>query len=102
MNEFFIDPAAVRALAREFQAASDRFGGLTPAFQANVFEVGEAFGVLGECTGAADQYQTLVNHTVEGLGRMEQALSADAAGLEHTAEQYTAVDQHNSRLLGGN
>jgi hypothetical protein len=101
-SDFSIDPAAVKSLANEFQAAADALGGQAPAFASNVFEIGDAFGLLGECTGAADQYQQLVNHTGHGLGELEQALGADAAGLADTADQYLCVDQHNSRLLGGN
>ncbi|WP_052443204.1 WXG100 family type VII secretion target [Streptacidiphilus neutrinimicus] len=101
-SDFYIDPAAVMSLADEFQAAADALGGRAPAFASNVLEIGDAFGLLGECTGAAEQYQQLVNHTGHGLGELEQALAADAAGLVHTADQYILVDQHNSGLLGGN
>ncbi|WP_042384913.1 hypothetical protein [Streptacidiphilus melanogenes] len=101
-SDFSIDPAAVMSLANEFQSAADALGERARAFASNVLEIGVAFGLLGECTGAADQYRQLVNHTGQGLGELEQALGADAAGLAHMADQYSCVDQHYARLLGRN
>jgi hypothetical protein len=101
-DQFFVGDEYLHDLAKEFQAAADRFASLTPEFQGNVIEVGEAFGLLGACTGAMTQYLNLVTHTVHGLGELEQTLSADSAGLDHTADQYGQVDHYNSRLLGGN
>lgn len=101
-GQFLVAKEYLHDLATEFQQAADRLASLAPAFQNNVLEIGEAFGALGVCTGAASQYQSLVEHTAHGLGELEQALAADAAGLEHTAEQYDQVEHCNSRLLGGN
>lgn len=102
LDNFFIYPPAVRDLAQQFQAAADRIASMTPAFEGNVLEVGEAFGVLGACTDTTSGYLTLVHNTVHGLGQLEQALDADQAGLTDSVDQYVAVDQHNSRLLWGN
>ena len=85
-EQFFVVNEYLHDLAKEFQRVADRFAGLTPAFQGNVIQVGEAFGLLGACTEAADQYRQLVSHTVHGLGELEKALSADSDGLENRAD----------------
>jgi hypothetical protein len=43
-----------------------------------------------------------VDHTVNGLNQMIQALAGDAAGLANTAETYGQVEAMNKQLLGGN
>ncbi|SEM37006.1 type VII secretion target [Streptacidiphilus jiangxiensis] len=100
-EHFYVGNEYLHDLATEFQQAADRLASLAPAFQNNVIEIGEAFGLLGACTGAASQYQSLVEHTAHGLGELEQALAADSAGLEHTAEMYDQVEHCNAGLLGG-
>lgn len=99
---FRTHPDAMRGLAGQFRAAAADLEGAVPTFQGNVFEVGEAFGLLGACTGTATQYQNMVNHTVEGLNKLVEMLITDAEGLEYNASLYQQTDQHNSRLLGRN
>lgn len=67
-----------------------------------MIEIGEAFGLLGACTGPASQYQTLVEHTAHGLGELENVLGADSAGLDQMAEQYDKVEHFNAVMFGGN
>ncbi|MEY9847100.1 hypothetical protein [Streptacidiphilus sp. MAP5-3] len=101
-DQFFVGNEYLTDLAKEFQAASDNFASMTPTFQGNAIVDAEAFGLLGACTGAFSQYQGLVEHTVNGLNQMIQALAADAAGLANTADTYGQVEHYNKQLLGGN
>ena len=100
-DQYVVGNDCLQQLAKEFQTAADRLASMAPAFQNNVIEIGEAFGLLGACTGAASQYQTLVEHTGHGLGVLENALSADSAGLDDMAEQYDKVEHFNARMFGG-
>jgi hypothetical protein len=99
---FRTHPDRIRQLAQEFRAAATDLEGAVPGFQGNVLEVGEAFGLLGVCTGAASQYLTMVDHTVDGLQKLVEMMLTDAEGLEYNASLYEDTDQHNSRLMGGN
>ncbi|MHA6758901.1 WXG100 family type VII secretion target [Streptacidiphilus sp. PAMC 29251] len=99
---FLADPQAIQKLAGEFRTAAENLQHAIPGFESDVFAVGEAFGLLGACTGAADQYQNLVRHTVTGLNQLAEVLDGDQQGLDFNAAFYRSTDRHNSLLLGGN
>lgn len=100
--KFRADPQAIQQLAGEFRTAATDLQHAIPGFEGNAVVDLQAFGLLGACTGAATQYQTLVDHTVTGLDQLADMLDSDQQGLDFTAGQYRSTDQHNSRLLGGN
>ncbi|WP_369357132.1 type VII secretion target [Streptomyces sp. cg2] len=99
-RQFQAHPDGLRELAAEFQSAADELAGGIEGFVGNVFEIGEAFGVIAACQGITDQYWEMVNHTSEGLAELAQLLRSNSAGLNQSAANYDGVDEHTSQTLG--
>ncbi|MFF4950333.1 type VII secretion target [Streptomyces chattanoogensis] len=99
-GHFQAHPDGLRELAADFQSAADELAGRIDGFVGNVFEVGEAFGVIAACQGITDQYWEMVNSTSEGLAELAQLLRSNSAGLHQSAANYDGVDKHTSETLG--
>ncbi|MFJ9419442.1 hypothetical protein ACIRPT_35580 [Streptomyces sp. NPDC101227] len=97
---FQAHPDGLRALAGDFRSAADELSGRIASFAGSVFEVGEAFGLLGACTGVTSQYLEMVHHTGEGLTELALLLSSNSSGLHQTAGNYEGVDRHTSATMG--
>ncbi|MGG2462518.1 type VII secretion target [Streptomyces sp. RGM 3693] len=98
-GQFQAHPDGLRELATEFQSAADELAGGIEGFVGNVFEIGEAFGVIAACQGITDQYAEMVNRTAEGLAELAQLFRSNSAGLHQSAANYDGVDAHTSETL---
>ncbi|KPC66016.1 hypothetical protein ADL29_06210 [Streptomyces chattanoogensis] len=99
-GHFQAHPDGLRELAADFQSAADELAGCIKDFQGSVIEIGEAFGLLGACTGVTSQYVEMVVHTGEGLTELAHLLYANSSGVHQSAGNYEGVDQHVSATMG--
>ncbi|MFI2190529.1 WXG100 family type VII secretion target [Streptomyces sioyaensis] len=99
-GHFQAHPEELRELAKDFQTAADELAGRIASFQGSVVEIGEAFGLLGACTGVTGQYMEMVNHTSEGLTELANLLYANSSGIQQSAGNYEGIDQHISATMG--
>ncbi|MFB7630072.1 WXG100 family type VII secretion target [Streptomyces sp. NPDC056149] len=100
VGHFQAHPDGLRELAADFQSAAEELAGRIEGFVGDVFEVGEAFGLIAACKGITDQYWEMVNHTGEGLAELAQVLRCNSSGLNQSAANYDGVDTRTSATLG--
>ncbi len=97
MSQFGVDPDTLTDLAGKFDREAKGLAKPIDDFAATASEIGEAFGLLGACDGAAEKYQTLLNSTLKALGHLPGVLTSDGDRLRLNAANYkhsdrTAVD----------
>ncbi|MFF4502831.1 type VII secretion target [Streptomyces sp. NPDC001401] len=93
MSQFGVDPDTLTDLAGKFDREAKDLAKPIDAFAATASEIGEAFGLLGACDGAADKYQTLLNNTLKALGHLPGVFTSDGDRLRLNAGNYKASDQ---------
>ncbi|MEW1657952.1 MULTISPECIES: type VII secretion target [unclassified Streptomyces] len=98
-EHFQAHPDEIRDLAGEFTSVVDELTAHIAGFVGDAIEIGEAFGLLGACTGVTSQYTEMVNNTSEGLNEIAQLLANSASGLQTSADNYTSVDTHTSSTM---
>ncbi|MEV6027977.1 type VII secretion target [Streptomyces sp. NPDC052036] len=92
-NQFGVDPDTLTDLAGKFDREAKGLAGPIDDFAATASEIGEAFGLLGACDGAAEKYQKLLTSTVKALGHLPGVLGSDADRLRLNAANYKDSDQ---------
>jgi hypothetical protein len=92
-GQFGVDPATLTELAGKFDREATGLAGPIEGFAAGASEIGQAFGLLGACDGAAEKYRQLLNHTVKALSCLPGVLNSDRDRLRANAASYTAADQ---------
>ncbi|MFD8304754.1 WXG100 family type VII secretion target [Streptomyces sp. NPDC059690] len=92
-GQFGVDPATLRELAGKFDREATGLAKPIGRFAASAAEIGEAFGLLGVCDGAAEKYAQLLSHTVKALGYLPELLNSDGDRLRLNAGNYTHSDQ---------
>jgi uncharacterized protein YukE len=101
-QQFETDPSALVALAGDFHQEATALPGDAISFGENAGQIGTAFGILGVCDGASRQYASLLNSTLNALGKVAEMLEGDADQLGQTAQTYVEnedrVQQHFSRV----
>ncbi|MFJ5535281.1 type VII secretion target [Streptomyces sp. NPDC093261] len=93
MSQFGVDPDTLRDLAGKFDREAKGLAGPIETFAATASEVGEAFGLLGACDGAAEKYQKLLAGTIKALGQLPGVLGSDGDRLRVNAANYQQADQ---------
>ena len=93
MSQFDVDPDALTDLAGKFDREARGLAAPIENFAATVSEVGEAFGLLGACDGAAEKYQKLLTSTLKALGHLPGVLTSDGDRLRLNAANYKDSDQ---------
>lgn len=91
-----INAAMVGHLAGKFTDHSDELGPKVTSFAGSTGQIGEAFGVLGACDGATEQYTNLTSETVTGLNQLMATLAGISSGLNQTAAAFQGGDQQVS------
>ncbi|MFF4961425.1 WXG100 family type VII secretion target [Streptomyces sp. NPDC001222] len=99
MSQFGVDPDTLTDLAGKFDREAKSLAGPIDAFAATASGIGEAFGLLGACDGAAEKYQQLLSSTVKALGHLPGVLGSDGDRLRVNAANYKASDQAAVGLL---
>ncbi|MET8956132.1 WXG100 family type VII secretion target [Streptomyces sp. NPDC004393] len=93
MDQFGVDPDTLTDLAGKFDREAKGLTGPIDDFAATASGIGEAFGLLGACDGAAEKYQKLLSSTVKALGNLPGVLGSDADRLRLNAANYKDSDQ---------
>ncbi|MEU6370834.1 type VII secretion target [Streptomyces sp. NPDC046931] len=93
MSQFGVDPDTLIDLAGKFDREAKGLANPVDDFAATASEVGEAFGLLGACDGAAQKYQTLLDSTVKALGHLPGVLTSDGDRLRLNAANYKDSDR---------
>ncbi|MFF8373437.1 WXG100 family type VII secretion target [Streptomyces lydicus] len=91
--QFGVDAETLNSLAGRFEREAKELEKPVAAFSATAADIGQAFGLLGACDGAADKYRQLLQHTSRALGQLPLVLRNDAERLRVSAANYTASDQ---------
>ncbi|POX44853.1 WXG100 family type VII secretion target [Streptomyces sp. Ru72] len=99
MSQFGVDPDTLTDLAGKFDREARGLAVPIESFAATASEVGEAFGLLGACDGAAERYQKLLTSTLEALGHLPGVLGSDGDRLRTNAANYKDSDQAAVRHL---
>ncbi|MFJ5531279.1 ESX-1 secretion-associated protein [Streptomyces sp. NPDC093261] len=92
-GQFGVDPATLTELAGKFHREATELAGPIEGFAAGASEIGQAFGLLGVCDGAAEKYGQLLSHTVKALGYLPDVLISDGHRLRVNAVNYSDSDQ---------
>jgi len=92
-GQFGVDPDTLRDLAGKFDREAKDLAKPVGEFAASASEIGEAFGLLGVCDGAAKKYEQLLDHTVKALGSLPDILRSDGDRLRINATNYTDSDR---------
>ncbi|GAB7028554.1 type VII secretion target [Streptomyces sp. NPDC021749] len=92
-GQFGVDPSTLTDLAGTFDREANALTKPINEFVATSMEIGEAFGILGACDGAADKYRKLMSSTTKALGHLPDVLSSDADRLRINASHYQEADQ---------
>ncbi|MFI9645291.1 WXG100 family type VII secretion target [Streptomyces sp. NPDC052040] len=93
MSQFGVDPDRLTDLAGKFDREAKDLATPIDGFAAIASEIGEAFGLLGACDGAAEKYQTLLDSTLKALGQLPGVLTSDGDRLRLNATNYKDSDQ---------
>jgi uncharacterized protein YukE len=97
--EFHVQPDGLDTLAADFRSAGQRLADRIGGFSGQAFAIGEAFGLLGACSGVTEKYADMVAHTGEGLGRLAELLQSTGDALKHSSEQYRGTDGSVARTM---
>ena len=93
MSQFGVDPDTLDELAGKFDREARDLAKPIDGFAATASQIGEAFGLLGACDGAAQKYQTLLNSTLKALGQLPGVFTSDGDRLRLNATNYQNSDQ---------
>jgi len=93
MSQFGVDPDTLDELAGKFDREAKDLAKPIEGFAATASQIGEAFGLLGACDGAAQKYQTLLTSTLKALGQLPGVFTSDGDRLRLNATNYKASDQ---------
>ncbi|MFF4058194.1 WXG100 family type VII secretion target [Streptomyces sp. NPDC001668] len=92
-GQFGVAPETLTELAGRFDREAAGLAGPIGTFSGSSAEIGEAFGLLGTCDGAADKYRQLLDSTAKALGHLPDVLRSDADRLRLNATHYANSDQ---------
>ena len=93
MSQFGVDPDTLNELAGKFDREAKDLAKPIEGFASTASQIGEAFGLLGACDGAAQKYQTLLTSTLKALGQLPGVLTGDGDRLRLNATNYKNSDQ---------
>jgi uncharacterized protein YukE len=91
--DIYVDPEALRATARAFRSAIERFAGPTQSFTAGSQLGGNAFGELPEARGPYQDYVKSRGDALKGLDDLTRLAHTIADQLDQSAANYDGADQ---------
>ncbi|CAM5579287.1 type VII secretion target [Streptomyces canus] len=92
-GQFGVDPDTLTDLAGRLDREASGLAGPIRKFSGSSAQIGDAFGLLGVCDGAAEKYRQLLENTVKALGHLPDVLRSDADRLRLNATHYADSDQ---------
>jgi uncharacterized protein YukE len=92
-GQFGVDPDTLTDLAGRLDREASGLAGPIRQFSGSTAEIGDAFGLLGACDGAAEKYRQLLENTAKALGHLPDVLRSDADRLRLNATHYADSDR---------
>lgn len=99
-QQFEIDVPAVLNLAQDYHAEAQGLTSDAMAFGSDAARIGQAFGLLGICDGAAEQYAGLLTSALKALGIAAETLDAEAEQLGRTTQIYMENEERTRQQFG--
>jgi hypothetical protein len=100
-NSFKAVPSAIARMGVQFGDQAQQLGQSASAFGGSAFQIADAFGLLGACDGAMNQYVKMAQSTVQGLEQLAALWDETASELITQAEQYEITEAENTGRLNG-
>lgn len=91
-SSFTAHPESICTLGGQFTTAAQSLAGPVDQFTGSAFEVGEAFGLLGACDDAMQQYTSMAQSTQASLEKLLQVLQQGGTLLQKQGTHYELID----------
>lgn len=98
-DSFSADPAAIAGLGGQFAGQAQQLAQAAQSFGGSALQIADAFGLLGACDGAMEQYLKMAHSTMQGLEQLATLWSQTGDELNAQAEVYQIVDEMNAEGL---
>ena len=95
-DSFSANPPAIAQLGEQFVEQAQQLGQAAESFGGCALQIADAFGLLGACDGAMEQYVKMARSTVQGLEQLASLWSQTGDQLNAQAEVYELVDEANA------
>lgn len=96
-DSFTAVPSAIAQLGAQFVEEGAELGQTSSEFGGNVFQVADAFGLLGACDGAMEKYISMAQSTVQGLEQLAQLWEQSGEQLVAQAEVYQTCEEEQQQ-----
>jgi hypothetical protein len=100
-DSFTAVPSAIAQMGLQFGEEAQDLGQAASGFGGNVFQIADAFGLLGACDGAMKQYLAMARSTVQGLEQLAALWQETGFQLTSQAEKYDITEAENAHQLNG-
>jgi hypothetical protein len=100
-DSFTAVPSAIAELGAIFIGEGAELGQTASGFGGDVFQVSNAFGLLGACDGAMQKYISMAQSTVQGLEQLAQLWEQTGEQLVAEAKVYQACEQQQQQRFQG-
>jgi hypothetical protein len=100
-DSFKAVPSAMAQMGSQFIQEGAGLGQAASSFGGDIFEISNAFGLLGACDGAMEKYMSMAHNTVQGLEQLAQLWEASGEQLIGQAEVYQAVEEEQQERFHG-
>jgi len=100
-DSFSANPAAIARLGEQFAEQAQQLGRSAESFGGSALQIADAFGLLGACDGAMEQYVKMAHSTVQGLEQLASLWYQTGGQLMTQADVYELTDEEQARDLGG-
>ena len=100
-DSFTAVPSAIAQMGGRFLDEGAQLAQSASGFSGDVFQVADAFGLLGACDGAMQKYIAMARSTTQGLEQLAQLWESTGEQLTAQAEVYQAVEEQNEQQLRG-
>jgi len=100
-DSFTAVPSAIAQTGAGFVQEGQQLSQSASSFGGGVFEVSNAFGLLGACDGAMEKYMSMAHSTVQGLEQLAQLWVATGEQLVSQAEVYQAIEEEQQQRFQG-
>ncbi|HET9173058.1 MAG TPA: hypothetical protein VFN97_26760 [Actinospica sp.] len=100
-DSFKAVPSAIAQTGLQFAEHGQQLGQSASAFGGSAFQIADAFGLLGACDGAMNQYVKMAQSTVQGLEQLAALWDETGNELIAQARQYEITEAQNTGQLNG-
>lgn len=100
-DSFKAVPSAIAQMGSQFIQEGAGLGRAASCFSGDIFEISNAFGLLGACDGAMEKYMSMAHNTVQGLEQLARLWEASGEQLVDQAEVYQEVEEEQQQRFHG-